>query len=221
MVRLNVGDQSVGTDFNSHFTKLLFRTGGEVWWISGQHTRATLQKDDACPGGINAAKVAFQIMPGDIRDSAGELHSGGSGAYDYKVQRRRIPVGKGLPLSTLKSQQDAAANVSGIFQGLQARRILLPFRMSEISVGGACGNNEIIVRQFQPVSANQTAVEIKTSDFAQKNFCIPCPAQYVADRRRNFRRRKHCQRHLVKQGLEGMVVLTIQHCDPDRSLLEG
>ena len=129
-------------------------------------------------------------------------------------------MGEGFTLGAFKGQQNPAANVSCVFQGLQARRILLPFRMTEIGVGSTCGHNQKIVRQFQSVRANQSPVQIKTCNFAQKHLSIAGMAQHIAYGRGNFRRGKHRQRHLIKQRLKCMVVLAVQQSYPNRSVFE-
>src|SRR6185312_2751527 len=97
--------------------------------------------------------------------------------------------------------------------GLQPGRVLLPLRMSEIRVCGACRDDQIVVRKFQIVGLHDAVFEIKPSYLAEQDLSIRRSVQDIADGRGDLSRRQHRQSDLIKKRLESMVVLAIQNGD--------
>jgi hypothetical protein len=58
-------------------------------------------------------------------------------------------------------------------------------------------------------------VEIDAAHFVEPYFDVALPAQEMAQRRRDIRRRESCRRNLVQQRLEEMMVRAIDERDAD------
>ena len=99
-------------------------------------------------GGIDVAEVVAHEVAGDVADGAGEFDAGGATADDDEIERR---VGAGFEhfaLGELKGKQNSAANLDGVFDGLQAGGERFPLVVAEVGVGGAGGQHEVVIRNF-------------------------------------------------------------------------
>src|SRR5437016_12777738 len=108
----------------------------------------------------------LHVTSGNIGNSAGKFHTGRPGANDHKIQWRVLSLRERLALCHLKGHQDAAANLDGILNGLQAGRKLLPFRMPKISMGRSRGHDQVVVSEFQASDFYQTFLQIESSYIA-------------------------------------------------------
>ena len=108
----------------------------------------------------------FHIALGNVADSAGEFHSGGTAADDHEVQVRVHAFDQGFAFGHLESQQHAAADFEGVFEGFETGGELLPFGMSEVGVGGASGYDQVVVAQFDVVNLYFAVGEIEAGYLA-------------------------------------------------------
>ena len=65
---------------------------------------------------------------GDIADGAGKFDTGGAAADDDEVERRMPAMLLHLALGQFEGEQDAAADLDGVFDALQAGSITAPIR---------------------------------------------------------------------------------------------
>ena len=124
-----------------------------------------------------------------------------------------------FPLGQLEGEQDAAANLDGILDGLQAGGEGFPLVVAEVGVGGACGQHEVVVRDFgSAAEADATAFEVEGDGFVHEDFGVGVVAQDGADGRSDLGRRKNRQRHLIEERLEREVIAAVDHSDVHRQL---
>ena len=102
---------------------------GEVFGIAGKQAGSVFQQQNARLAGIDEAKIADHDVPCNLSNSAGQFHPGGTAAHDDEIERIVFPIDRRLTLGLLESHENAAANLDGIFHGLQTRREALPLRM--------------------------------------------------------------------------------------------
>ena len=160
--------------------------------------------------GIDVAEIVAHVELGDVADGAGQFDAGGPAADDDKIQRRMPAVLPHLPLGQFKGQQHAPANFDGVFNGLEARAPAAPTRRGQSRSGS---------RRWPAPGSHREAGAASQRDLPrlQRRCRPPRPsapgvglaAQDGADGLCDIGRRKHRQRHLVKQRLKGVVVAPV------------
>src|ERR1039458_2451433 len=93
---------------------------GKVVGKGGKDARRSFKEENAGFGGVDVAEVAAHIELGDIADGAGQFHPCWPAADDHEVERRVPAVLDHLALGQLKREQHAAADLKGVFDGLEA-----------------------------------------------------------------------------------------------------
>ncbi len=123
---------------------------------------------------------------------------------------------RSLALRKLVGQQNAAAHLQRIFNGLQARRERLPFIVPKVGMRSAGSNDEIVITQLEAVKLDGAALKIEALHLAQQHLHVFMLAQDLANGRGNLRRRNPGRRHLIEQRLEGVMIAAIDQRDLDR-----
>src|SRR6185503_17522666 len=189
----------------------------EVRRIGRQDPIGAFYQYHARPGRIDAAELALQRVPRDLRQRAGQLDAGRAAADDDEREASRAPRGIGLALGALEGEQDARADVERIFERLQARCERRPGVIAEVVVGRAARHDEVVVGDGGAVLEEQFLFARKDlPDLAEQHRRVLLPLQDVADRRRDRRRRKPRGRDLVAERGEQVVVCAIDHGYADR-----
>ncbi len=144
-----VGDMGVGVDFDAERRERGFGFGGKVFRIGGEDARRAFEQQHAGLGGVDVAEVVAHVELGDVADGAGQLDAGGPAADDDEIERRVPAVLDHLALGQLKGQQHPAANLGGVFDGLEAGRERSPLVVAEVGVGGAGGQHQVVVGELR------------------------------------------------------------------------
>ena len=116
-------------------------------------------------------------------------------------------------LRGLERHEHPASNLERVVQALEARREFLPFRVAEVGVPGARRDDEIIVIDLSVRGDHFFQGRIDPPRFGEDHFGILLVAKDVAERLGDIRGRKRRGGHLIKQGLEEMMILAIQQGD--------
>ena len=116
-------------------------------------------------------------------------------------------------LGLLEGQQDLAPQRDRIVDSLEPRRMRLPFVVTEIGVPRACRDDELVERDRPTADDNRTAIEIDGRDIRQHDTRIGLQSKDLADWGCDVGGRKGRGRDLVEQGLEQMVVQTVDDDD--------
>jgi hypothetical protein len=129
-----------------------FGFAGKFLGISGQNSRAAFDQQDAGLPRIDMAELVVQGVVRDFSESACEFDAGGSTAPTTTNCSGGSPLAVGsfiltfgLPLGQFECQQNAAADLQGIFNRLQTGRERLPLFMAKVGVGGARGDDQKVV----------------------------------------------------------------------------
>ena len=88
------------------------------------------------------------IELGYIADGSGQLHACWPAAYDDEVEGRVPAALHHLALGQFKGQQDAAADLGGVFEGFEAWGERRPLGVGEVGVGGASSEDQIVVGEL-------------------------------------------------------------------------
>ena len=163
------------------------------------------------------AEVVAHVELGDVADGAGQLDAGGPAADDDEVERRVPAVLDHLPLGQLEGQQDAAANLDGVFDGFEAGSERRPLVVAEVGVGGAGGEDEVVVRELGAAEPRVTwrAADVDADDLVHEHLGVLLVAQDGADGLGDVGRREHGQGHLVEERLKDVVVAAVDDRDVD------
>ena len=188
----------------------------QVFGVGGEDAGRAFDQDHAGLGGIDVAKVVAHVKLRDVADGAGDFDAGGSPADDDEVQ---FGVGAGFhhfALGQFKGEQDAAANFGCILNGFEAGRVLGPVVLAEVGVGGAGAQDEVVVfHHCAAVQEHAVIVGFEADDFVHQYFDIFVFGKDGADGLGDVCRGKHGQRHLVEQGLKGVVVAAVDESHVD------
>ena len=96
-------------------------------------------------------KIGGQRALRQLGDGAGHLDAGRSAADHREGHQPAALLGIAFVLGTLERHQDAAAQIGGVVDGFQARRIERPVVAAEIGVARAGREHEIVVRHAAAV----------------------------------------------------------------------
>ena len=99
-----------------------------------EQARRRLDQDDARRARIDRAEILGERAVGQLGDRARHLDAGRAAADDDEVQQPRALGRVGLGLGLLEGEQDAAADVGRVVDGLQAGRERRPVVVAEIGV---------------------------------------------------------------------------------------
>ena len=219
--RADAGDLRFGVDFDTQMLECGFGLGGEILRIGGEHARAGVEQENATLGGIDVSKIMAHVELSDVADGAGQFDASGTTADDYEVERRVPALLKHLALGELEGQQHAAANLDRVFNGFEAGRERFPFVVAEVGVGGAGGQDEIVVVEACAAGERDLARGgVDGDDFIHEDLRVVLAAQDGADGLGDVGRREHRQRDLVEQRLEGVVIAAIDYGDVDWQVRE-
>ena len=108
-----------------------------------QQARRRLDQNDARAARIDRAEIRRERAVGKLRDGAGHLDAGRAAADDDEIQQPRALGRIGLGLGLLEGEQDAAADVGRVVDGLQAGRERRPVVVAEIGVLRAGRENQV------------------------------------------------------------------------------
>ena len=215
------GDLRFGVHFDAQMLERSLRFGGEVRRIRGEHARAAVKQENAAFGWVDVAKVVAHVKLGDVANGAGQLDAGGPAANDDEVEGRVPALLEHLALGELEGQQDTAANLDRVFNGLEARCEGLPLVVTEVGVGGSGSEGEVVIVETRSAGQLDAARGgVDCDDFIHQHFSVALVAQDGADGLSDVGRRKHCQRDLIEQRLKGVVIAAIDYGDVDRQACE-
>src|SRR5579872_1303631 len=206
--------------FDAEVPQLLFRALRKIRSIRRQNSRASLEQNDAGHLRIDRGEFVGQYLVRDLRQCSGKLNARWTTAYDHEVQRKMRFATESLLLSQFKSKQYAAADLEGIFDGLQAGRVRLPIIVAKVGMAGSGGDDEVVIRHIEIGQADDAICEVKVLYLAEQHFNIVVVANDPADRRSNLPRRNSGGRYLIEQGLESMVVAAVNKRDTHRQMRE-
>ncbi len=160
-------------------------------------------------GRVDDAEVAAQRGVGDLAESAGQLDAGRSAAHDDERQQGPAFLGVRAALGPLERRQDAPSHRRGVLDGLQARRVCLPFRMSKVVMARPGGDDQRVIRLAAVLEVYEPAVEVEADRLGEQDASVLLTLEHVAERRGDVGRREAAGRHLVEQRLEQVEVAAI------------
>ena len=183
-----------------------------------QHAVLAFDQQDSGFSRIDVMEIAPQRVVGDFAQRAGQFDAGRAAADDHEGKPGVALRGVRLALGLFKSQQNAAADFGGVFDGLQPGRQRLPLVVAEIVMRGAGGDHQIVIGPLAIGQDHAAVGDIEIHHLGKQHFRIVMAAQDDAQRRCDLARRKPAGGHLVKQRLEEMKIAAIDDGEHERSL---
>lgn len=113
----------------------------------------------------------------------------------------------------LERQQYALSHLYRVLKRFQTGRIALPIVVTEIGVPCAGGNDEIVEGDALCAEENVSRLKVDTIDVAEHHIGVAMFAQDCANRRRNLSRGQAGGGDLIEEGLEQVVVASVDQCD--------
>src|SRR5207244_1853260 len=139
----------------------------------------------------------------------------------YEIQRLAGGTGDRLALGEFKGEQNPTADFKRVFNGLEAGGVRLPLVVAKVGVGGAGGNNQIVVGQFLLAGLDDAPCEVEVLNFFQQADYVFVAAKHRSNGGSDFTGRQARGCDLVEQGLEGVVIFAVYNGDLDVLAGEG
>ena len=117
-----------------------------------------------------------------------------------------------VALRQFKSQEDAASNLNGVFDGLEAGGKFGPILVAKIGVSCSRAQDEVVVTNGR--STGQVEVSragINSNDLIHQDFGVGILADDGPDRLCDLGRGEDCESHLIKEWLKGMVISAVDN----------
>lgn len=201
--------------------QLLARLGGEIFRKRGQHARTGFDQPHARLPRVDVAELVLECVAGDFGQSAGQFDAGGPAADHCKAQPGGACGRVGFGFCAFEGQQQLAPQHQCVVQRFQARGVFGPLVVAEIGMGGAGGQQQHVVAERAAIGQHHLAAAwCDIGDIAEQYFDIALLAQDVPQRRGDVRCRQAGGGHLIQQGLEQVVVLTVDQSDADAGVVE-
>jgi hypothetical protein len=123
----------------------------------------------------------------------------------------------GTPFGLLERLKKPTADLASIIERLETGREGLPFVVTEIAVPGPRCDHEEVVRNLTVIPQPYAlATCIHAFGLSQQDRHVPLPTQHPTNRDGDVARNKRGGRHLIRQGLEQVVIRPIDQCDSYR-----
>src|SRR5689334_5031982 len=136
-------------NLDAEVLELFLSAAGQIFWKGGEYSRATLEQNDLRALRIDRPEFVGQHLAGDLSQSSGKLDAGGASADDDEVDLSLSLTTRSSTLGQFKSQQDPAADFQSVFDSLETGGVGFPFVVPEVSMAGAGGHDQIVIRDVQ------------------------------------------------------------------------
>ena len=181
-LRVAAGDGSVEFDFDAHLLQRARGVVRQMLWKRRQQPRPGFNENCARLARIDAAKIVAQGSPRHFGDCASHLHPGSAAADNDESEK---PRAFGLilhHLRPLEGEQEPPPDFGGVGDVLESRREWRPVIVTEIGMGRAGGEHEIIVWQIDLGGVHAARLYVDAGDPRHDHPHILLRAHNGADR---------------------------------------
>ena len=190
------------------------RRAGEIGGEAREETGPALEEDHARVRRIDGAEVPGDGVAGDLREGAGQLHSGGPAAHDHEGEQGGALGAVLRALRRLEREEEPAPDLQRILQRLEPGRQGFPFVVAEVRVACAGGHDERVVGEHVArVEGHAPRRRVHRLRLGEEHAHARGVAQDGAERHRDVRRRQDGARHLIEERLEEVMVAPVHQCD--------
>ena len=181
-----------------------------------QHAGPRFDQVHAGAAHVGAAEFARQRVPCYLGQGAGQLHAGGATADHHELQPALPRLRIRFALGGFEGRQHAAADRQRVLERLQPGGVPGPVVVAEVGVGGAGGDQQVVVVQRAAGQRHPPRGQVDRQRLVQPHRDVFLLAQDVPQRRRDVGRRQARGGHLVQQRLEQVVVGAVHQGDAHR-----
>ena len=142
----------------------------------------------------------------------------GTAAHDDERRLSAPLLDRRLQLRRLEGTQDAAPDVEGVAEGLEAGRVSRPLVVAEVRVSHSGRDDQVVVVDVAPGHDDALLLDLDALHARHQWGLVRVPPQELANGRRDVRRCEARRRYLVQQRLKPVVVARIEqrHADAAR-----
>ncbi len=217
----DVGHLRLETHLHAHGFKATLGALAELGREGRQHPVAAFEEDDAGHPGVDVPVVLRDRASRDLLNRSRQLDPGRSGTDDAEREAGLPRLVAPFELGRLEREQDALAQLDRILDALEARGDGGPLVVSEVGVGGAGGQDQIVVGKA-PAGKQQLALaEIDAGDLGHGHLAVLLVPQHRANRRGDMSRREGGGGHLIEQRLEDVMVAPVDDGHIHRRVRQG
>src|SRR5690606_6383036 len=134
------------------------------WPYTTLFRSCALDNDDPQLLAPDLAKIAQERFMSDLDHRAGHLDPRRAGADDDRGEQRAPAPVIALARCGLEAVEKAAADLDGVFDGLEARRVLGPLVVTEVRVRGPAGDDEIVVTDAFAPGRHRAGIAVDPGD---------------------------------------------------------
>jgi len=210
-------NQSPGSHLHSEASELPVGASRKPGRIARENPVAGFEKENGGLSRIDSAEVPPKSEARQLGDRAGQLNPGRPRPDDDERELPPTDLRVGCPLGPLEGQQNPAANLTGVLQGLEPRREGLPLGVAEIGMPGPGGEHQVVIAD--PVTIGQQDLgsgRVHPGHVSQKHLDLAPATQDGPDREGDVGGGERRGGDLVQQRLEQVVIGAVNHRDPDR-----
>ncbi len=219
---INRRDRRPLQNFDAQALQRRARGVAELRWKRGQDRLARLNQDDARSACVDRSKLVAQRLARNFRECSGELDAGGTAANEHEGEQLLPPRWICFMLSALEREQDAAANLEGILERLEAGRMARPLVVPEIAVAGAGRDDQVVVPDGRSlVQPHFPRGQINRPGLGEQHTDVRGMTEDPADRGRDVAGRQRRRRDLVEQRLKEVIVVAVEQRDPQPCVPEN
>ena len=158
-------------------------------------------------------------------DRARHLYSRGTCANQHERQQVAVTARVFFRFSLLKCSEDLIPNRHGVGQVFQPWGMLSEFFMSEVTMGRASREHEIVVGNLHVLAISVAGqhvflILVDAGYFSQKHHCVPLISENAADRRADLAGRQDRSCHLIEERLKQVVIGAVDQNDLDWRVLQ-
>ena len=213
---VDLDDPRLRPDLDAESLQLPLRRRRASGRVRRQHPVHGLDEDDLRVGGTDRPEVALERVAGDLAERPGQLDPGRAAADEHERHPLAAPLRVGLALGGLEGDEDLAADLGRVLDGLEALRDGRPLRMVEVAVVRPGRDDQRVVVDRAAVREQDLALlDIDADGLAEDDRRVPVPPEHRAQRLGDVTGRQGARGDLVEHRLEQVEVAPVDERDPD------
>src|ERR1700730_11994784 len=213
-------DGRAETDVYSQPDKLTERLLRQQWVEGWQQSGPSFDENHPRATRVCAAKVAGNDMNRKLLDGTRQFHPSGATADNNERQMRGTVGWVLLDFGALEGQQQPRAYPRRVLHRLHTGRRARPVRMTEVVIDRTRREHEVVVRHLLTAHVDAVFRQRNTIHLTQHDKRVRLIAQNRPDGLCDVRRAERRARHLIKQWLEKVVVVTVNYHSFQRRSLQ-
>ena len=169
----------------------------------------SLHQDDADLRKIHAWKILHKRSPNQLGQGASKLHPRGAAPHDREREQPPASLGIRFDCCPLEATQGARPQHGSLLQGLQRKGVVYCAWQPEVVGDTSGGQDQEVVGNCGAVGFQDPLGQVHPLHIRQDEPDVGEAPQNAPDRVCNLLRLQLGRRHLIKQGQEAVVIVTV------------